>query len=93
MAALSLFLWLFMAAAETVTPLHAWMHGGKIADNDDCAVIALAHGQVNSVDCDLPHFTPLTRVEITPRLAITWVCFHTIHLPDGRAPPALLSVS
>ena len=41
-AVLSLALWLFLMVAETWTPLHAWMHGGAIPENDECAVAVFA---------------------------------------------------
>lgn len=43
-AVLSLAMWLFMIAAEAYTPLHAWLHGGSVPDDDDCAIAALTHG-------------------------------------------------
>ena len=54
-AILSLAVWLFMAAAETCIPLHAWLHGGAIPDNDDdCAIVALIHGKIETTPCDVP---------------------------------------
>jgi hypothetical protein len=44
---LTLALWLLMAAAEAWTPLHAWLHGGEIPD-DDCPVAMIHHGKVDS---------------------------------------------
>ena len=52
MAVLSLALWLFRAAAEACTPLHAWLHGGTVPDRDDCAIVAITHGKVEPVTCD-----------------------------------------
>ena len=51
---LSLALWLFMAFAETHPSLHAWLHGGTIPDDDDCAIVALAHGKIETVTPDAP---------------------------------------
>jgi hypothetical protein len=91
-AILSLAVWLFMAAAETCTPLHAWLHGGSIPDNDDdCAIVALVHGKIEPAPCDVPVVTPATRVETTPRIEISIFCPAIENLPPGRAPPSVAS--
>lgn len=87
-AVLSLALWLFMAAAETYTPLHAWMHGGAIPDGDDCAVMVLAHGKVESVSCDVPTAVPITWIEVTPCVEFSVFSPAITFLPNGRGPPA-----
>lgn len=88
----SLVMWLFMAVAETWTPLHAWLHGGFIPDNDDdCAIVALIHGKIETTPCDVPVALPATFVEATPRVEIS-VFYPTIeNLPQGRAPPLIAS--
>jgi hypothetical protein len=89
-AILSLAVWLFMAAAEVWTPLHAWLHGGSIPDNDDdCAIVALIHGKIETTPCDIPVVIPATWVETTPRIEISVFCPAIENLPLGRAPPAL----
>jgi hypothetical protein len=88
---LSLALWLFMATAEICTPLHAWLHGGTIPDNDDdCAVVAIAHGQFDSPICDIPVVAPAAWIEVTPVL-VEFSAFSPAieNLPLGRAPPVL----
>jgi hypothetical protein len=87
-AVLSLAVWVFMATAEAYTPLHAWLHGGSIPDNDDCAVVAIAHGKVESVVAAAPAVVPVTWVEIAPRVEFSVFCPSTAFLPDGRGPPA-----
>ncbi|MFZ1072291.1 MAG: hypothetical protein WAO21_02540 [Verrucomicrobiia bacterium] len=84
---LSLAIWLFLAAAEIHPPLHAWLHGGSIPDDDDCAIVAISHGKVDSVACDAPAVVPVVWIEIVPRIEFS--VFHTAmaFLPDGRAPP------
>jgi hypothetical protein len=86
-AILSLAVWLFVAAAETCAPLHAWLHGGTIPDNDNCAVVAVGHGNVESVVCATPAVIPVIWVEIAP--CIESSVFHpsTTLLPDSRGPP------
>jgi len=91
---LSLFIWLFMAAAELYTPLHAWLHGGAIPDDDDdCAIVAIAHGKIETATCEIPVAAPVTWIEVP--LRIEFCAFRTaiIPLPDGRAPPVFSAVS
>jgi hypothetical protein len=91
-AILSLAVWLFMAAAETWTPLHAWLHGGSIPDNDDdCAIVALIHGKIETTPCDVPVVIPAIWVEATPRIEISVFCPAIENLPPGRAPPTVAS--
>jgi hypothetical protein len=93
-AVLSLAVWLFMAAAELCTPLHAWLHGGAIPDNDDdCAIVAIAHGKVETVTCAAPVAVPVIWVEIAPRLEFSPFRPAIAFLPSGRDPPVLPAVS
>jgi len=93
-AVLSLALWLFMAAAEVWTPLHAWLHGGSVPDNDDdCAIVALIHGKIDTTPCDVPIVVPATSVEITPRIEISVFGPVIENLPLGRAPPSFCIAS
>jgi hypothetical protein len=87
---LSLVLWLFMATAEICTPLHAWLHGGTIPkDDDDCAIVAIAHGQFDSPTGDMPVVAPVTWIEATPpRVEFSVFSPAIENLPQGRAPPA-----
>lgn len=88
-ASLSLVLWLFIMVAEICTPLHAWMHGGSIPDGDDCAVMVLAHGKVESVICDAVAAQPVTWIEVTRHIKFLVFSPAIAFLPDGRGPPAL----
>jgi hypothetical protein len=93
-AILSLAVWLFMAAAEVCTPVHAWLHGGAIPDNDDdCAIVALIHGKIETTPCDVPVVVPATFVETTPRIEISAFCPAIENLPPGRAPPSFCTAS
>jgi len=92
-AVLSLAVWLFMSAAEAYRPLHAWLHGGTIPDDDDCAIVAITHGKVEPVACDIPVAVPITWIEVAPRVEF-FVFNKTVeNLRSGRAPPALPAVS
>ena len=92
-AVLSLAVWLFMAVAEAYTPLHAWLHGGTIAANDDCAIVAIAHGKVDSAACTAPVLASVVWLEAAPRIEISAFSPTIDILPSGRAPPVLPSVS
>lgn len=83
-----------MAATETWTPLHSWLHGGTIPDNDnDCAIVALAHGKIETTPCDIPLVLPATWVETASRPEISVFCPVIENLPRGRAPPSFRTAS
>jgi hypothetical protein len=91
---LSLALWLFMATAEICTPLHAWLHGGTIpADDDDCAIVAIAHGKIEAAPCAAPVVVPVTWIEIAERAEISVFVPADKNLLPGRGPPALPTIS
>ena len=91
---LSLAVWLFMAAAELCTPLHAWLHGGAIPqDDNDCAIVAIAHGKIETAPCAVPVVTPVAGVEVAPRIEFSVVSAVIALLPNGRAPPVFSAVS
>jgi len=93
-AVLSLAVWLFMAAAEIYSPLHAWLHGGTIPeDDDDCAIVAIAHGKIETVACDIPVVAPIAWIEVTPRVEFSIFIPVKTNLSFGRAPPSLPAVS
>lgn len=85
---LSLAVWLLMAAADLCTPLHAWLHGGAIPVNDDdCAIVAIAHGKVAMVIGAPSAVVPVIGIEIVPRLEFSAFLLTSAFLPDGRGPP------
>ena len=90
---LSLAMWLFLAAAEVCTPVHAWLHGGSIPDNDDCAIVAISHAKVHLLTVDVPVVAPTTFVEAPPVITYFISSATCELLPLGRAPPAPSSVS
>ena len=94
-AILSLALWLFMAAAEVWTPLHAWLHGGSVPDNDDdCAIVALVHGKVetDTVRRSRLSYRQLS-LKLTPCVEISVFGPVIENLPLGRAPPSFCIAS
>ena len=92
-AVLSLALWLFMAAAENWTPLHAWLHGGAIPDGDDCAIVLLTHGKIESPAANVPVIAPAVLIEAAPTVEFLVDCPTIENLPPGRAPPAPCTAS
>jgi hypothetical protein len=93
-AVLSLAVWLFMAAAEICSPLHAWLHGGTIPkDDDDCAVVAIAHGKIETVTPDAVVPVPVIWVEVTPQTEFSVLSTAIAFLPNGRGPPDFPAVS
>jgi hypothetical protein len=91
---LSLAVWLFMAAAELYTPLHAWLHGGTIPeDDDDCAIVAIAHGKIETAPVAVPITAPVVWIEVPLRIEFTVVSTTITLLPNGRAPPSFSAVS
>jgi len=93
-AVLSLAVWLCMAAAEIYSPLHAWLHGGTIPkDDDDCAIVAIAHGKIETVSPDIAVPVAATWIEVTPQIESSVFSTAIALLPNGRAPPALSAVS
>jgi len=88
---LSLAVWLFLATAELCTPLHAWLHGGTIPENDDdCAIVAIAHGKVETAACAAPAALPVAWIEAAPRIEFSVLSTAVELLPDGRGPPVSL---
>lgn len=78
-----------MAAAEVWTPLHAWLHGGTIPkDDNDCAIVAIAHGKVEPVVALVPVSVPVIWIEVTPRVAVNRFHPAVVLLPADRGPPA-----
>jgi len=93
-AVLSLAVWLFMAAAEIYSPLHAWLHGGTIPKGDDeCAVVAIAHGKIETVAPVTVVPVPATWIEVIPPIEPSVFGTTLNILPDGRAPPAIPAAS
>lgn len=85
--AVALFVFMFMWTAEICPPLHAWLHGGSIPDDDDCPVVAMAGGHVHVTVAEVQAPTPVTLVEITPRVEVTVFVPSIKILPNERAPP------
>ena len=87
-AGLALAVWLLVSAAEICPALHAWLHGGSIPDDDDCAVVAIALGHVDTGICDIPPVTPVMGIEVVvPQIQLRAFAPAIENLPLGRGPP------
>jgi hypothetical protein len=84
---LALAVFLLVSTAEICPPLHAWLHGGSIPDDDDCAVVAIALGHVDAGIADVPPVMPVHWIEIEPRQEITTLIVLDKNLPLERGPP------
>ena len=85
--AVALFCWLFVSAAEYFPHIHAWLHGGTIPDDDDCAVVMLAAGHADMAALEVQLAEPVIYIEITPRVEIAVFVPVEKILPNERAPP------
>lgn len=82
-----------MAAAEIYSPLHAWLHGRTIPEDDDCAIVAIVHGKIETVSPDIAVPVPITWIEVTLRAEFSAFIPANTNLSFGRAPPFFSVVS
>src|SRR5215469_4505066 len=82
--AVALFVFLFMWTAEIYPPMHEWLHGGSIPDDDDCPVVAIATGHVHITVAEVQAPAPVTLIEITPRQEVTVFVPSLKILPNER---------
>ena len=86
-AVLSLAIWLVMAVAEVFPSFHAWLHGGSIPEDDHCAIVAIAHGNVHTVVLETPTIVPALGIEAAPRIEFSVFRPVTIIFSADRGPP------
>lgn len=89
--AVALFVFQFMWTAEICPPLHAWLHGGTIPDDDDCPVVAVAAGHVHVTICHVEPVIPVAFIEITQQEIVAVFVPSEKVLPNERAPPVSLA--
>jgi hypothetical protein len=93
LAALLVGIILLLDAMAACPALHEMIHHDAGKEDHDCAVTMLAQGKVNSVTCEIVIPPPIILVEITPCFVFSIFGPAIENLPQGRAPPALRSVS
>jgi hypothetical protein len=89
--ALGLLSWLLLLmAAEAHAPLHSWLHGGTIPQDDDCAVALLDTGKVTLSKVATTVLPVLAIVAALNELfALPFV--PRLPLPPTRGPPFFFS--
>ena len=75
-----------MAAAESCTPLHAWLHGGAIPEDDDCPIAQIHAGSVEHVALAVAA-TVSCGFLVAARPALVSPFVASLPLPDVRGPP------
>jgi hypothetical protein len=84
---------LLLDAMAACPALHEMIHHDAGKEDHDCAVTMLAQGKANSVTCEIIIPPPTVLVEITRHFIFSIFSPAIENLPQGRAPPALRSVS
>lgn len=84
---------LFLNALAASPSLHELIHADAGRADHQCAVTLFAQGQVDSASVDLPILVPPPVIEAVPSVFAQVFSPFIAHLPAGRAPPALPSVS
>jgi hypothetical protein len=85
--AVALFVFLFMWTAEICPPMHEWLHGGSIPDEDACPVVAIAIGHVHVAVAEVQAPAPVNVIEIAPCVKVAVFIPSEKILPSERAPP------
>ena len=93
LAALLVGIVLLLDAMAACPALHKMIHHDAGKEDHDCAVTMLALGKMDSAVFDIVIPPPTDLVETTRHFTISVFSPAIEHLPQGRAPPALRSVS
>jgi hypothetical protein len=93
LAALLVGIILLLDAMAACPALHEMIHHDAGKEDHDCAVTMLAAGKMDSAICVI--IIPLPAVAVETTRYFTFSVFSPVieNLPQGRAPPALRSVS
>ena len=93
LAALLVGVILLLDAMAACPALHKMIHKDAGKEDHDCAVTMFAHGKVESATVDVPIAIATVLIEATPQIYFSVFSPAIENLPQGRAPPALRSVS
>ncbi len=93
LAALLVGIVLLLDAMAACPALHEMIHKDAGKEDHDCAVTMLALGKMDSAVCDIIIPPPPVLIETTRYFTISAFSPAIGNLPQGRAPPALRSVS
>ena len=91
LAALLVGMILFLDAMAACPALHELIHKDADKANHDCAVTMFAHGKVESASVDVPVHVATIPIEATPQNVFSVFSTAIENLPQGRAPPAVIS--
>jgi len=93
LAALLVGIVLLLDAMAACPALHEMIHHDAGKEDHDCAVTMLVQGKASSVTCEIIIPPPTILVETTQSFIVFVFSPVIENLPQGRAPPALRSVS
>jgi hypothetical protein len=93
LAALLVGVVLLLDAMAACPALHEMIHHDAGKEDHECAVTMFAHGKAISVTCEIIIPPPTLSIEIVRPLIISVYSPAIENLPQGRAPPALSTVS
>src|SRR5581483_6434578 len=79
-------IWLLLTAAESCQPLHRWLHGGTVPDDDDCAVVMIASGKVDVAHVTVAVIPVLVAIIVLDRIFVPPLV-PKLPLPPSRGPP------
>jgi hypothetical protein len=84
---------LLLNAMAASPSLHEWFHPDAHQAGHECAVTMFAHGSVDSATVDVPVAASLTFLTVIPVADLSAFSPSIEHLPAGRAPPVVSTVS
>jgi len=93
LAALLVGIVLLLDAMAACPALHEMIHHDAGKEDHDCAVTMLALGKMDSATCEIIIPEPTVLVQTVQYFTFSIVSPAIENLPQGRAPPALRSVS
>jgi hypothetical protein len=82
---------LLLDAMAACPALHELIHKDADKAGHECAVTMFAHGKVESATVEIPAIVPTASIENTPQIGFSVFSTAIENLPQGRAPPALIS--
>jgi hypothetical protein len=91
LAALLIGLILLLNAMAACPALHELIHKDADKADHECAVTMFAHGKVESAGVDVPVLVATIPIEAAPQIEFSVFSVAIEYLPQGRAPPAVIS--
>jgi hypothetical protein len=82
---------LLLNAMAACSAFHELIHKDADKPGHECAVTMFAHGKVESATVELPAIVPAASIENAPQIEFSIFSATIENLPQGRAPPAVIS--